>query len=53
MKDMEFDFWNNIVKSSELAEISIVQITSGSDYREACENDKIIRDYDVRRHFKR
>lgn len=53
MKDMEFDFWNNIVMSSELAEISIVQITSGSDYREACKCDKIIRNYDVRRHFKR
>ena len=53
MKDMEFDFWNNIVMSSELAEISIVQITSGSDYREACKYDEIIRNYDVRRHFKR
>ena len=53
MKDMEFDFWNNIVKSSELAEISIVQITSSSNYKDALKNDKIIRDYNVRRHFRR
>lgn len=53
MKDMEFDFWDNIVKSSDLAEISIVQITSSSDYKDAFKNDKIIRDYNARRHFKR
>lgn len=53
MKDMEFDFWNNIVKSSDLAEISIIQITSSSDYKDTFKNDKIIRDYNVRRHFRK
>lgn len=53
MNQMEFDLWRQIVDSAELAELTIAQIVNGREYVQASKNDKIIRDYNVRRHFRK
>lgn len=53
MDKMNFDLWRQIVDSAELAELTIAQIVNGRDYVQACKNDKIIREYNVRRHFRK
>lgn len=53
MNEMKFDFWVQIEESAELAQISILQIQSSDTYMDAIKNDKLIRDYQVRRHFRK
>ena len=45
MSKMQFDYWQNIVNSAELAELTIAQIINSSDYKIATNNDKLIQDY--------
>lgn len=53
ISQMEFDLWRQIVNSAELAELTIAQITNSSEYMDSVKNDKIIRDYQVRNHFRK
>lgn len=53
IEQMEFDLWRQIVSSAELAELTIVQITNSSEYLDSVKADKIIRDYQVRKHFRK
>lgn len=53
MSKMQFDYWQNVVDSAELAELTITQIINSSDYKTATNNDKLIQDYQTRRHFRK
>lgn len=53
IEQMEFDLWRQIVSSAELAELTIVQITNSSEYLDSVKADKIVRDYQVRKHFRK
>ena len=53
ISQMEFDLWRQIVNSAELAELTIAQIANSSEYMDSVKNDKIIRDYQVRNHFRK
>ena len=53
IEQMEFDLWGQIVSSAELAELTIVQITNSSEYLDSVKADKIVRDYQVRKHFRK
>ena len=53
MSKMQFNYWQNIVDSAELAELTIAQIINSSDYKTATNNDKLIQDYQTRRHFRK
>ena len=53
VSQMEFDLWRQIVNSAELAELTIAQITNSSEYMDSVKNDKIIRNYQVRNHFRK
>ena len=53
VSQMEFDLWRQIVNSAELAELTIAQIANSSEYMDSVKNDKIIRDYQVRNHFRK
>lgn len=53
MDRMYFDLWEQIVSSAELAELTITQIVNSNDYRNAVKNDRLIRDYQVRNHFRK
>lgn len=50
---MEFDLWRQIVDSAELAELTIAQITNSSEYLNSAKTDKMVRDYQVRKHFRK
>lgn len=50
---MEFDCWLHIVDSAELAEITISQIVNSVEYVQSTKDDKTIREYQVRRYFRR
>ena len=49
---MEFDFWRQIVASSELAKLTILQVTSSSDYQDALKSDEVVKKYYVNRNFR-
>lgn len=53
ISQMEFDLWRQIVNSAKLAELTIAQITNSYEYMDSVKNDKIIRDYQVRNHFRK
>ena len=53
MNQMEFDVWKQIVDSAELAQLSIVQVMNSDKYIDSMNSDKIVRDYQVRRHFRK
>lgn len=53
MSRMEFDVWKQIVDSAELAQLSIVQVMNSDKYIDSMNSDKIVRDYQVRRHFRK
>lgn len=53
MSQMEFDLWREIVDSAELAELTIAQIINSQEYVQSSKNDQIIRDYNVRKHFRK
>ena len=53
MNQMEFDLWKQIVDSAELAQLSIVQVMNSDKYIDSMNSDKIVRDYQVRRHFRK
>lgn len=53
MNQMKFDLWKQIVDSAELAQLSIVQVMNSDKYIDSMNSDKIVRDYQVRRHFRK
>lgn len=53
ISQMEFDLWKQIMDSAELAQLSIVQIMNSDDYIDSMKSDKIIRDYQARRYFRK
>ena len=53
ISQMEFDLWKQIVESAELAQLTIAKIVNSDKYSDAMKSDKIVRDYKVRRHFRK
>ena len=53
MNQMEFDLWKQILESAELAQLSIAQVMSDGKYLDAMKADKIVRNYQVRSHFRK
>ncbi len=50
---MEFDLWNQIEISAELAQLTISQIINSREYAQAVQNDKQINSYQLRQHFRK
>ena len=50
---MKFGFWKEIVASAELAQLTILKIVNSDVYVNDINNDKMIKDYKVRKSFKR
>ncbi len=50
---MKFDLWKEIVASAELAQLTILKIVNSDVYVNDINNDKMIKDYKVRKSFKR
>ena len=50
---MEFDLWNQIEASAELAQLTISQIVNSGEYVHAVKDNKQICSYQVRRHFRK
>ena len=50
---MEFDLWNQIEISAELAQLTILKIMNDSEYDQAVKDNKQISSYQVKRHFRK
>ena len=53
LNNMKFDCWEEIVVSSELAELTILQIINSEDYIISTKGDNAIRNYQVQKYLRK